>query len=127
MLDPLTEKTEDYSLEIQEVDEIYNLLDEYEAATSAQDLEMHSLLHTVFTRFKECLASAQLLKKRMFSAYLKILEKELDFAASTLRSINGRLSASSVAKFSSTTTLLLLLTLVFLCSFRTHEASLVPF
>ncbi len=46
-LTPLPAKSAQCELEIQLIDDIYALLEEYDAVVSASDLEKHSLIHTV--------------------------------------------------------------------------------
>lgn len=48
---PLPAKTTQCAQVIQLIDDIYLLLDEYDASVSPSDLEKHSLIHTVFCTF----------------------------------------------------------------------------
>ncbi len=89
---------------------MYSLLDEYgvlflyicllidhKAQINAADVDRHSLIHTIFGRFKEALSQAQILKKRLYPSYVKILEKNITEATENLHTINLRLQSPVVS------------------------------
>jgi len=74
-LRPLQARAQNCTKDIQLCEEIYMLLEDFQASVPANDLERKSLIHNVFGRFKESLSLAQQCRTKLMPAHSKSLEK----------------------------------------------------
>eukprot|EP00002_Diphylleia_rotans_P033820 TRINITY_DN7227_c0_g1_i1.p1 TRINITY_DN7227_c0_g1~~TRINITY_DN7227_c0_g1_i1.p1 ORF type:complete len:4130 (+),score=744.89 TRINITY_DN7227_c0_g1_i1:147-12536(+) len=73
--------------EAQLIDDMFNLLEDYQTIIASHDIERHSLIHSSLGRFKEAFAQAQSRTSKLVPTYIRMLEKNISSVNSSVETI----------------------------------------